>query len=181
MEEIVLRAKDGDNEAIKAIIEKYKGLIIKEAFKYRIPSYEFEDIVQHGYLTVIKSIKMYKGKSNAFNGYIITAIKNNIAYLLRGNIKHYREVPDEAIAKKDSTENTLTIEDQIIAYEEVKKLYAALDKLNKEDREIIDKFYFDEVKIKKYCRDNNLCYSTLIKRKRKALKKLEDILQNDSN
>lgn len=122
---------------------------------------------------------MYKGKSNAFHGYVITAVKNNIAYLLRGNIKHYREVPDERIANKDSPENTLTIEEQIIAYEEVKKLYAALDKLNKEDRKVIDKFYFHGVKLKKYCRDNNLSYSTLIHRKRKALKKLEDILKDD--
>ena len=176
IEELVLKAKEGDEEATKLIIDKYTGFIIKEASKYRIPSFDFDDIVQHGYLTVIKSIKIYKSNSNSFHGYVINAIKNNIGDLLRGNIKHYREIPDESIVQKDSGDYSFTIEDEIIAYDEVKKLYEALDKLSEQERDIINEFYFNERNMREYADTNNIKYHTLMQRKRKTLRKLEQIL-----
>ncbi len=179
IEDLVIRAKDGDSEAVNNIIERYKGLIIKEAARYSIPSYEFEDVIQHGYLTVIKSIKLYKTNSKTFNGYVINAIKNNIGYLLRGNIKHFREVPDDEIAGKCELCSTLTIEDQMIAYEQVKKLYAALDQLNEEERIIIEEFYIKETKLNVLGVKMNSSYRNLSYRKKKALDKLQKILSNN--
>ncbi|MCD3218208.1 sigma-70 family RNA polymerase sigma factor, partial [Clostridium botulinum C] len=55
MENIIKRAKEGDRASIISIIEKYKPFIFKIAHKYNIPGYDFEDLVQHGYLSVIKA------------------------------------------------------------------------------------------------------------------------------
>ncbi|WBW95252.1 sigma-70 family RNA polymerase sigma factor [Oceanirhabdus sp. W0125-5] len=156
--------------------KSYLSIFINEASKYRIPSYQFEDIVQHGYLTIIKSINLYKPNSNSFNGYAINAIRNNIRYLLRGNIRHFREIPDESILEKDAQDYCLTIEDQIIAYDEVKKLYEALDNLTEDDRNIINEFYFNEGNMKEYAESNNIKYRTLMHKKTQILRKLEQIL-----
>ncbi|MCB2357017.1 helix-turn-helix domain-containing protein [Clostridium estertheticum] len=59
LETLVEKAKNGDRKSLMVIIEKYKFLIIKLASTYHIPSYEFEDLVQQGYLSVIKAVKIY--------------------------------------------------------------------------------------------------------------------------
>ena len=117
MEDLVKKAKTGDEEAVVEVINKFKYLILKEASKYHIPSYEFEDLVQHGYLSVIKAIEMYKLGSNSFNGYCINTIKTNFKALLKGKIKHYREVPNaEPISIGAATDYSFTLEDEVIAY-----------------------------------------------------------------
>jgi RNA polymerase sporulation-specific sigma factor len=109
--------KTGDEEAVGEVINKYKYLILKEASKYRIPSYEFEDLVQQGYLSVIKAIGRYKLGSNSFNGYCIRSIRTNFKALLKGKIKHYREVPNaEPISIGVAAEYSFTLEDEVIAY-----------------------------------------------------------------
>ena len=97
MEKLVEKAKTKDDSATGEIIEKFKYHIFKEAFKYHIPGYELEDLVQHGYLSVLKAIALYKLGSNSFNDYCIKSIKMNFRALLKGQIQHFREVPSSEI------------------------------------------------------------------------------------
>ena len=71
MEKLVQKAKAKEASATEEIIDKFKYLIFKEASRYYIPGYDLEDLIQHGYLSVIKAIAMYKLGSNSFNGYCI--------------------------------------------------------------------------------------------------------------
>jgi len=172
MEDLVKRAKEGDISAISEIIEKYKYFIMKQASKYHIPSYEYEDLVQHGYLSVIMGIHMYKYGSSSFEGYIINTIINNYKALLKGKIKHLREVPNNEILDAQSSNYELTIEDQIIAYDEIKKLYVALDKLSKDERYIIESFYILNKSIREIACDLDVSYYKLVRKKEKALMNL---------
>ena len=175
MEELVRKAKAGDEAAIGEVINKYKYLIIKEASRYRIPSYEFEDLVQQGYLSVIKAIAMYKLGSNSFSGYCINSIKTNFKALLKGKIKHYREVPNEdplSTSGTTTTEYSFTLEDEVIAYEEVKRLYAALEKLDPQEREVVERFYLLEESLKEIACDGDKSYHQYARLKSKALEKL---------
>ena len=95
MEKLVEKAKNKEIGATDAIIEKFKYLIFKESSRFHIPGYETEDLIQHSYLSVIKAIALYKLGSNSFNGYCINAIKMNLKALLKGEIKHFREVPKD--------------------------------------------------------------------------------------
>ncbi|NFF31281.1 sigma-70 family RNA polymerase sigma factor, partial [Clostridium botulinum] len=60
MEEVIRKARGGDVKSINSIINKYKNFVFKKAAGYNIPGYDFEDLVQHGYLSIIKAIRMYK-------------------------------------------------------------------------------------------------------------------------
>ena len=71
MEKLIEKAKTKDSGATEEIIEKFKYLIIKEASRYHVPGYELEDLIQHGYLSVIRAISLYKLGSNSFSGYCI--------------------------------------------------------------------------------------------------------------
>ena len=60
MEKLIEKAKNKESGATELLLEKFKYLIFKESTRYHIPGYVTEDLVQHGYLSVIKAIAMYK-------------------------------------------------------------------------------------------------------------------------
>lgn len=171
MEELIKKAKKGDNEAIVSIIAKYKYLILKKASYYHIPGYDYEDLVQHGYLSIIKAIHMYKLGRNSYNGYFINSINKNFAALLKGQIKHFREIPDENILNKDKTYD-FTIEDELIAYEEIKKLYKAIDKLDPIEKEILNRHYIDKESFREIACDIDKPYNRVTYLRSRAIKKL---------
>ncbi|EJO5348253.1 sigma-70 family RNA polymerase sigma factor [Clostridium botulinum] len=168
--------RKGDIEALNKIIENFNPLILKEALKWKIQCYDYEDLVQHGYLSVIKAANMFKGEEGKFVPYCINAIKTNYKALLKGEIKHHREIPDENILNKGN-EYMFTIEDEIIAYEKTKEIYKALDKLTEEEKQIINDFYIKNNSLNKVAKDTNKTYNSVRYTKDKAVKKLEKILE----
>lgn len=172
MYKLVKKAKEGDSEAIARIIEVFVPFILKEASKYRIKNYDYEDLVQHGYLSVIKAINMYKGEERYFKAYCFNTIRNNLRALLKGEIKHYREVGVEESALED-TNYSFTIEDEVIAYEEIKKLYSAIDHLSMEERSIIENFYFQGNTLDAVAATCNMSYNQIRYKKDKIIKKLQ--------
>lgn len=176
MEDVIKKAKSGDIEATEHIINKYKYLVLKKASEYHIPGYEYEDLVQHGYLSIIKAIHMYKLGSSSYNGYFINTINTNFAALLKGSIKHFREIPDENIINHNKTYD-FTIEDEVIAYEEVKKLYVAFDKLEPIEKEILNKHYINEESFKEIACSSNCSYNKITYLKSRAISKLKRIIE----
>ncbi|WP_291637204.1 sigma-70 family RNA polymerase sigma factor [Clostridium sp.] len=177
MEKLVEKAKNKEDRATEEIIEKFKYLIFKEASKYYIPGYDLEDLIQHGYLSVIKAIAMYKLGSNSFNGYCINSIRLNFKALLKGQIKHFREVPNNDMLDFDCVANyEFTLEDEVIAYDEVKKLYVALDTLDPVEREIIERYYIWGQPLGEIACDSDKSYHKFARIKKKALEKLRALM-----
>ncbi|MGV8982361.1 sigma-70 family RNA polymerase sigma factor [Clostridium sp.] len=173
MEKLVERAKGKEESATQQLTEKFKYLVFKEASKYHIPSYNYEDLVQHGYLSILKAIAMYKLGSNSFNAYCINSIRMNFKALLKGNIKHFRETPNNDMLEIDTIgDYEFTLEDEVIAYDEVKKLYVALDKLEPAERDILERYYVLEQPLGEIACDSDKSYHQFARMKRKALEKL---------
>ncbi|MGH4120850.1 sigma-70 family RNA polymerase sigma factor [Clostridium sp.] len=177
MENLVRKAKINEGGATEELTGRFKYLIFKEATRYHIPGYDLSDLVQHGYLSVLKAIAMYKLGSNSFNGYCINSIKMNYKALLKGQIKHYREVPNSDMLDFDLSGNyEFTLEDEVIAFDEVKKLYAAIDTLEPLEREIIEKYYILEKSLGEIACDSDKSYHQFARLKKKALKKLKALI-----
>lgn len=179
MYKLLEKYRNGDIEALNKIIENFNPLILKEASRWRIGCYEYEDLVQHGYLSVIKAVNMFKGEESKFVPYCINAIKTNYKALLKGEIKHHREIPDENILNKGN-EYMFTIEDEIIAYENINELYKALDKLTVDEKKVIDSFYIRNNSIQEVADSINKTYNSVRYIKNKAIKKLQKVLKEHS-
>ncbi|WP_341429634.1 sigma-70 family RNA polymerase sigma factor [Clostridium magnum] len=175
IEELIKRAKGGDSTAVNEIIEKFKCFIIKQAAKYRIPSYDFDDLVQHGYLSVIKAVNLYKTGRGSFTTYCTNAVINNFKALLKGEIKHLREVQDDTII--DLMPYEFTLEDEVIAYDESQKVNRALDKLESIEKDIIRLVYIEGKKLKEAAADCDINYRKAIEIKKEALNKLRKYLK----
>lgn len=172
MHQLIKKYREGDNRALQKIIDTFIPLILKEASKYKIKCYDYEDLVQHGYLSVIKSSNMYKGEDKNFKFYCIKAIKQNYKALLKGEIKHHREIPED----KDIYPYEFTLEDEILAYEKTKEVYKALDSLTKEERNIMEGFYFKDKTIESIAKENNKSYNNIRYQKDKVIRKLQNSL-----
>lgn len=178
MEKILKRAKKGDSLAVEEIINNFVPLILKESSRYWIKCYDYEDLVQHGYLSVIKAINMYKGNGENFIPYCIQAIRLNYKALLKGEIKHHREIPDEFILDKTGDDYMFTLEDEIIAYEKTKELQKALDKLSVNERYITGSFYIEDKSMGEIASTMDKNYNEIRYTKDKAIKKLQNMLKN---
>lgn len=177
MEKLVEKAKNKESGATQAITEKFKYLIFKEASRYHIPGYDTEDLIQHGYLSVIKAIALYKLGSNSFNGYCINAIRMNFKALLKGEIKHFREVPNSNMIDFDAEEHyEFTLEDEVIAYDEVRNLYVALNTLEPFERYILERFYIMGHSLTEIAATSDKSYHQYARIKKKALEKLKAIM-----
>jgi RNA polymerase sporulation-specific sigma factor len=175
VEKLVEKAKSKDEVATGEIIEKFKYLILKEASRYHVPGYELEDLVQHGYLSVIRAIAMYKLGSNSFYGYCISAIKMNFKALLKGEIKHFREVPNNEMLDFDTAgDYEFTLEDEVIAYDEMKKLYVAIDNLEPLERKLIERYYFKNQTLGEIACDGDMSYHQIVRMKKGVLSKLRE-------
>ncbi|MBU3159835.1 sigma-70 family RNA polymerase sigma factor [Clostridium frigoris] len=177
MEKLVEKAKNGDSGATELIIGKFKYLIFKESSRYHIPGYETQDLIQHGYLSVIKAIALYKLGSNSFNGYCINAIRMNFRALLQGEIKHFREVPNSNMIDFDAQEHyEFTLEDEVIAYDESKNLYIALNTLEPFERYVLERYYIMGHSLTEIASTTDKSYYQYLRIKKKALKKLKAIM-----
>lgn len=83
-EDIVEYAKDGDNEALEYLINKYKNFVRAKARSYFLIGADREDIIQEGMIGLYKAIRDFKSdKLSSFRAFaelcitrqIITAIK----------------------------------------------------------------------------------------------------------
>ena len=120
---------------------------------------------------------MYKLGSNSFYGYCINAIRMNFKALLKGQIKHFREVPNSEMLDFDTAgDYEFTLEDEVIAYEEVKKLYAALDKLDPLERQVIERYYILDQSLGEIACDSDKSYHQFARIKKKALEKLKALI-----
>ena len=84
--ELVVSAKNGNEEALECLFNKYKELVNMKVSKYFIIGAEREDIVQEGMIGLYKAVKNYEeNKQNSFKSFanlcierqLITAIKTS--------------------------------------------------------------------------------------------------------
>lgn len=85
-EQIISHIKEGDNQALSFLLEKYKDLVNSKVGKYFIIGAEREDIIQEGMIGLYKAIKSFDScKQNTFKTFanicierqLITAIKSS--------------------------------------------------------------------------------------------------------
>lgn len=85
-EQIIYQIKDGDEKALRYLLEKYKNLVNSKVGKYFMIGAEKEDIIQEGMIGLYKAIKGFdEKKQNSFKTFanicierqLITAIKSS--------------------------------------------------------------------------------------------------------
>ena len=166
-EQIIEQIKQGDEEALSYILEKYKNLVNIKVSKYFMIGAEKEDIAQEGMIGLFKAIKSYDSeKQNSFKSFanicierqLITAIKssNRLKHIplnsyLSLNTAAYDNSEDDSVELID-TFNSNTIEDPletIMKQEYYNEVETAVNKnLSKFEKQVLDRYLKGESYVK---------------------------------
>ena len=85
-EEIISQIKQGNQEALGYILEKYKNLVNIKVSKYFMVGAEKEDIVQEGMIGLFKAIKDFKpDKQNSFKSFANICIKRQLITAIKSS------------------------------------------------------------------------------------------------
>ncbi len=183
-EQIISEIKNGDEEALSYILEKYKDLVNVKVSKYFIIGAEKEDTVQEGMIGLFKAIKNYNAeKQNSFKSFanicierqLITAIKTSnrqkhqpLNSYLSLNTAAYENNDDDSVELLE-TFNSKTIEDPletIMKQEQYNEVETAVNKnLSKFEQKVLSGFL------------NGESYTVIAKKLNTPVKSIDNAIQ----
>ena len=183
-EQIISEIKNGDEEALSYILEKYKDLVNVKVSKYFIIGAEKEDTVQEGMIGLFKAIKNYNAeKQNSFKSFanicierqLITAIKTSnrqkhqpLNSYLSLNTAAYENNDDDSLELLE-TFNSKTIEDPletIMKQEQYNEVETAVNKnLSKFEQKVLSRFL------------NGESYTVIAKKLNTPVKSIDNAIQ----
>lgn len=183
-EQIIAEIKNGDEEALSYILEKYKDLVNVKVSKYFIIGAEKEDTVQEGMIGLFKAIKNYNAeKQNSFKSFanicierqLITAIKTSnrqkhqpLNSYLSLNTAAYENNDDDSVELLE-TFNSKTIEDPletIMKQEQYNEVETAVNKnLSKFEQKVLSGFL------------NGESYTVIAKKLNTPVKSIDNAIQ----
>lgn len=183
LEDLVIKAQNADKSALESLFKYFKPYIIKQANCTYVKGYEMEDLIQIGYVSLMKAINLYKPFNKNFNYYALASIKRNFYYLIRQKARHNGEYSmefqtAEGLTLGDFLEDNFNLEEDYLKKETHRKLKESLRLLNREEKEIIKWVYFDKRSLKKYAELKGITYYQGRYRMQKVLEKLKELLSN---
>lgn len=141
--EIYLKAKLGDEEAIKIILDNFEGLVVKQCSFYNLKGYTFEDLKQIAYSAIIEGIiKISIEYIQTAPAYIITCIKNSLRNearksLSKPDLDSLNNVNDAGVEFIETLVSDYNIEDDVIKNLYVKDAIDGYNKLSTEEKDIL--------------------------------------------
>lgn len=125
-EQLVVRAKDGDDEALTALIQRYAPFVRMRAGAYGMKELDADDLYQEGMIALLTAVRNYcAGLNSSFRTFASVCITNKLNSALRAHMREKNapmrgylslsepEVPEEAL-----TAHTLDPEQLVIQSEE---------------------------------------------------------------
>ena len=81
-EELVLKAQNGDNNAINVLARRYKTMVSAITHSYFLFGCDSEDLLQEGMIAVVNAISSYSGEAS-FKSYATVCVRNRIFSLIK--------------------------------------------------------------------------------------------------
>jgi len=177
IENLVLKAKNGDTLSKEKLAQEFRPLIINISKKTFLHGYDNHDIQNECYRTLFRCVFLYNVQNHRFVAYATNGIKNNINDLIKRVKTRSSAEGHEALCLSDNLEHSLpstedSLEDTLCAKCDYDELRFAINNLNEEEKELIKFVFFKNNTVKTYANKKNMCYSTASQRKKVALTKL---------
>lgn len=153
--ELIKQAQNGDDKAFSELIKQYSPLISSIVRKYFLAGFEVEDLMQVGYISLIKAIKNYDDKNGAnFSTYLYMVVQGDIKNEITKSQNNKNATLNNALSldltlEDDDDEEGYSpwaylfvsddsIEDEVIKEQKIKTILDTLKQnLDKEERGIL--------------------------------------------
>lgn len=185
MENLIIKAKQGDKGALEEILRKFQPLINNTAMRFYIYGYENEDIKQLAVLAIIKAIEKFDiSLSNSFPSYVKETVRNTIYKEIdKAEKVYFKGKISKEIATfidiKDIVDENTNIQEDYIKKEGREDLEIAISLLKEEERVLLKELYVENKTLKEYAEEKNIEYHNARYAKEKIIKKLKNTLRNN--
>jgi RNA polymerase sigma factor (sigma-70 family) len=183
IESNVIKAKNGDSECLTALLLQFKPYVFKVAKSFNIKNFDEYDLVQIGYIALIKAVEKYKSGSNSFSSYVYTTIKNAMKYTARSNQKHQNTLSINASIDGNTTKEFLellqsdeNLEAQFMEHERISEIQRLISELKPDEFELIFFVYYNNFSLTDYAAKKDVSYSKIVRKKNYILDKLGSML-----
>ena len=146
---------------------------------YHIKNYDEYDLVQIGYIALIRAVEKYNEGSNSFSSYVYTAIKNAMRYTARENKKHLSNLSINASIDGQSSldfteffQSNEDLENDYLEHEKTLELQRIISDLEPDEFELIFFVYYNNFSLTDYAAKKGIPYSKIIRKKNFILEKL---------
>ncbi|MDO5713851.1 MAG: sigma-70 family RNA polymerase sigma factor, partial [Tissierellia bacterium] len=179
----VRRGKDGSQEDLIRLMERFHPLILSSIEKYCPLIGEREDLIQEGRIVLLEVVKEYDQKLKIpFAGFLKARLR--FFYLEKGR-ELMEEKPlsldypgEEGQTLLESLSDGKILEDFFVTMENSKELRMALETLTPRQRFVIEGYYLEHLHISEIAGFMGVSTSTIYNTKRRALEKLREELKD---
>ena len=92
--ELIKKAQEGDRNALAKLVKQYEQTVYNFAFKICRNKERAEHTMQETFLSMVKSIKQFSGKSK-LSTWLYTVVSNHCLMMARSNKKHLHTSLDD--------------------------------------------------------------------------------------
>lgn len=181
---IIKKSLDKDTDSIGMLLIRLRPVIISNINKYCNYVKDFDDLIQDGYLHVIKGLDKYDvSKGVNFLGYI----KYSLMYFYLDKSKKHEShlsLNERVLCDADNSAEFIDfLEDIDICLEKdyehkevVSSLYKAIESLSDRERQIIVMYYIGDYDLKTIAIKLGVAYRTVVNTKVSGMRKLRKII-----
>lgn len=133
----VARARDGDNDAFRALVERHSRSVFRVAYRMTGNEHDAEEVVQETFLRAYKQLRRFESRAN-FGTWIYRIAVNCSVDLLRTRMRHDdRRAPEladgsdplTAIASEDPDPDRLLLSAQV--QDQLRQAFGGLSRLER--------------------------------------------------
>ena len=142
--ELITLCKSGDNEAYSALIARYLFAVRSRANVYANSGIDFEDLVQEGFIGLIKAVDGYEnGFQTTFSTFAYMCVDRNILSAVKKSLAK-KQIPKSALVFLDETDNLSSFDNEnpesiVISNENLKVLKDKIAKrLSKFEQSVLE-------------------------------------------
>lgn len=135
----------GDSDSFAPLVDKYKQLAFSLALKVTRNREDAEEVAQDAFIKAYRSLETFKGGSS-FKTWFFRIIYTTAISKVRGKKKEFVSYEDHRLSDQEliDTEDAIG---QLTAEERAMHLHNAMDRLDAEERTILNLYYFDEISV----------------------------------
>lgn len=173
MDELVMRAKQGDEQAFIEIIISMENDLYKIARMRLRNDEDIEEAVQETCIEVFRNIKKLR-ENSYFKTWLIKILINKCNYIYKKNRKN-------CVSFEEKNVEEFYISQSIDIVENRRDFELLIEQLNYKDRVVITLFYLEGFSNKDISKILRIPVSTVKNRIARARRKLKDILESEEN
>lgn len=129
----VSRARDGDSEAFRSLVERHSRLVFRVAYRMTGNEADAEDVVQETFLRAYRQLGRFESRAN-FGTWVYRIAVNCAIDYMRAKPKRESAEEDETLERKAGDTGAPDAEQMVLAGEIGARVQAALSRLSDMER-----------------------------------------------